>query len=79
VDEVDRAWELRRALGRELKAWRKAAGLIQLQLASRTGYSRSTVATLESVTGGALTRHPVIGYTTARKPAAPAAPEAPAR
>ena len=56
VDEVDRAWELRRELGRKLKACCKAAGLSQRQLASRT-----------------------IGYTTVRKPAAPAAPEAPAR
>ena len=79
MDEVDRAWELRRELGRELKAWRKAAGLSLRQLASRTGYSPSTVATVESVTGGALTRRPVIGYTTARKPAAPAVPEAPIR
>ena len=56
MDEVDRAWELRRELGRKLKACCKAAGLSQRQLASRT-----------------------IGYTTVRKPAAPAAPEAPAR
>jgi len=56
VDEVDRAWELRRELGRKLKARRKAAGLSQRQLASRT-----------------------IGYTTVRKSAAQAAPEAPTR
>ena len=56
MDEVDRAWELRRELGRELKARRKAAVLSQRQVASRT-----------------------IGYTTARKPAAPAAPEVPTR
>lgn len=56
MDEIDRAWELRRELGRDLKARRQAAGLSQPQLASRTGYSRSTVATLESATGGAAAR-----------------------
>lgn len=56
MDEVDRAWELRRELGRTLKARRQAAGLSQLQLARRTGYSRSTVASLESITGGAVAR-----------------------
>jgi DNA-binding XRE family transcriptional regulator len=56
VDEIDRAWELRRELGRDLKARRQAAGLSQPQLASRTGYARSTVATLESATGGAVAR-----------------------
>ena len=56
MDEVERAWQLRRELGRELKTLRKAAGLSQPQLASRTGYSRSTIATLESTNGGAVAR-----------------------
>ena len=56
MDEVERAWQLRRELGRELKALRNAAGLSQPQLASRTGYSRSTIATLESTNGGAVAR-----------------------
>ena len=56
MDEVERAWQLRRELGRELKTLRKAAGLSQPQLANRTGYSRSTIATLESTNGGAVAR-----------------------
>ena len=48
VDEVKRARELRRELGRELKARRQAAGLSKPQLASRATYSRSTIATLGS-------------------------------
>jgi transcriptional regulator with XRE-family HTH domain len=56
VDDVDEAWRLRRALGRELKARREAAGMDQPQLAARTQYSRSTIATLESVSGGAVAR-----------------------
>jgi Helix-turn-helix domain len=56
MDEVERAWQLRRELGRELKTLRKAAGLSQPQLAARTGYSRSTIATLESTNGGAVAR-----------------------
>lgn len=56
MDEVERAWQLRRELGRELKTLRNAAGLSQPQLASRTGYSSSTIATLESTNGGAVAR-----------------------
>src|ERR1022692_4972932 len=39
---------LRRELGRDLKAARRAAGLSQVQLGRRTGYARSTVSTVES-------------------------------
>ncbi len=56
MNHIEKAWELRRDLGRELKARRQAAGLSQPQLASRTRYSRSTIATLESATGGAVAR-----------------------
>jgi hypothetical protein len=56
MNEVDKAWELRRELGRELKARREAAGLSQPELADRTGYSRSAIATLESAGGGAAGR-----------------------
>jgi hypothetical protein len=56
MDEVERAWQLRRELGRELKTLRQAAGLSQPHLAGRTGYSRSTIATLESTNGGAVAR-----------------------
>ncbi len=56
MDHVEKAWELRRELGRELKARREAAGLSQPQLATRTRYSRSTIATLESEAGGAVAR-----------------------
>jgi hypothetical protein len=56
MDDVEQAWDLRRKLGRDLKAQRQAAGLTQPQLARRTGYSRSTIATLESMNGGAVAR-----------------------
>jgi hypothetical protein len=56
VDDIDQAWELRRELGRELRARREAAGMKQPQLGTRTRYSRSTIATLESATGGAVAR-----------------------
>jgi DNA-binding XRE family transcriptional regulator len=39
---------LRRELGCDLKAARRAAGLSQVQLGRRTGYARSTVSTVES-------------------------------
>ncbi|MDG4798822.1 helix-turn-helix domain-containing protein [Micromonospora sp. WMMD1082] len=39
--------EARKDLGRQLAAWRDAAGLTQVQLARRIPYSRSTVANVE--------------------------------
>lgn len=39
--------EARKDLGRQLAAWRDAAGLTQVQLAQRIPYSRSTVANVE--------------------------------
>ena len=56
MDEAGRAWELHRELGRELKAQRRAAGLSQPQLASRTTYSRGTIATLGSAAVARLGR-----------------------
>lgn len=44
-EEID---ALRRQLGRELAAWRARAGLTQQEVASRAGYSRSTVASAEA-------------------------------
>jgi transcriptional regulator with XRE-family HTH domain len=40
--------QLRRSLGGRLKMWRVAVGFSQQQLAARTGFSRSTVAGVES-------------------------------
>jgi transcriptional regulator with XRE-family HTH domain len=45
ADQVEQAWL---ALGRQLAACRKAAGLTQVQLAALAGYSRSTVANVET-------------------------------
>lgn len=39
---------MRRELGRQLAAWRRAADYTQAQLARQTGYARSTVSTVES-------------------------------
>jgi transcriptional regulator with XRE-family HTH domain len=39
---------MRRELGRQLAAWRRAADYTQVQLARQTGYARSTVSTVES-------------------------------
>ena len=45
TDEAARAW---RALGRQLAASRRAAGLNQEELAGLAGYSRSTIANAET-------------------------------
>jgi transcriptional regulator with XRE-family HTH domain len=45
VDLVEQAWH---TLGRQLAASRRAAGLNQEQLATATGYSRSTIANAET-------------------------------
>ncbi len=39
---------MRRALGQQLAALRQAAGMVQPQVARKTGYSRSSVAHAES-------------------------------
>lgn len=56
MNGIGRPWQMRRELGRDLRARRKAAGWTQLELARRTGKSRSTISTIESATGGAASR-----------------------
>lgn len=51
--EPDDIVEIRRALGRQLASFRKAAGLSQADLGRSTAYHRSTVAHIESGTGRA--------------------------
>ena len=41
MDGIETAWQMRREMGRELRARRKAAGWSQEELARRTGKSRS--------------------------------------
>jgi transcriptional regulator with XRE-family HTH domain len=48
MSDVTDVRALRRELGSDLKAARRAAGLSQVQLGRRTGYARSTVSTVES-------------------------------
>lgn len=48
MTDSEEARLLRQALGRQLAAWRYAAGYTQAQLARETGYARSTVSTVES-------------------------------
>ena len=47
MPEPQRIAAARRALGRQLAAYRKAAGYSQHQLAPHTGYGRSTIANVE--------------------------------
>ncbi len=56
VTSADRIWQMRRELGRELAARRKAAHLSQAELARLTGKSRSAISTLESSLGSAMGR-----------------------
>ena len=56
MDEAGRARQPRREPGRELKARRRAAGLSQPQLASRTTYGRAAIATLGSAAVARLGR-----------------------
>src|SRR5947207_15301710 len=46
--DLDAIIEVKRALGRQLAAYREAAGLNQHQLARRVSYGRSTVANVET-------------------------------
>ena len=67
--EAGRAWELRRERGRELKAQRRAAGLSQPQLASRTTDGRAAIAALGSAAVTRLGRLvPVITRRMRRRP-----------
>ena len=56
MNGIDTAWQMRREMGRELRARRLAAGWSQEELARRTGKSRSTISTIESAAGGAASR-----------------------
>lgn len=44
----DQITQARKDLGRQLAAWRRAAGLTQTQLAARVGYSRSAIGNVET-------------------------------
>ena len=56
MNRTETAWQMRREMGRELRARRMAAGWSQEELARRTGKSRSTISTIESAAGGAASR-----------------------
>src|SRR5215469_14832038 len=56
MNGTETAWQMRREMGRELRARRMAAGWSQEELARRTGKSRSTISTIESAAGGAASR-----------------------
>jgi DNA-binding XRE family transcriptional regulator len=53
VRDSDAVAAMRRELGRQLAARRKAAGLVQRKLGRMAGYSRTAIANAE--TGGAVT------------------------
>jgi transcriptional regulator with XRE-family HTH domain len=47
----DKAWQMRRELGRRLRKARQAARMRQADLARRSGYARSTIGVVESAAG----------------------------
>jgi transcriptional regulator with XRE-family HTH domain len=56
MTRTETARQMRREMGRELRARRMTAGWSQEELARRTGKSRSTISTIESAAGGAASR-----------------------
>jgi hypothetical protein len=51
VPDLEAVQQMRRDIGRDLAARRRAAGMIQKQFGARTGYTRSGVSTAESGSG----------------------------
>ena len=49
----EKAWRIRREMGRDLRTRRRVARLSQVELARATGKSRSMISTVESAAGGA--------------------------